>query len=203
MFNTNAIKDKGGDAGDSSDSSEFPQAPYRSEFNEYFDTSLDWMTGSHDAFSYPPAFTNTLLEAPSLKSCNLESPASSTQAPFYPRPADQVKKERVRQPLTAFISTTLLSRIHLYLSQRQAQNRNSQRAFRKRQASYVSELETKYVELRAKHMMLLECFHQFKQAVEGVEKGRGKREWDVEFKDEGNMENHRDSSWGKQLLDDL
>jgi hypothetical protein len=128
MFNTDAIKDKGGDAGDSPDSSEFPQVSYRSELNEYFDTSLDWMTGSYDAFSYPPAFTNTLLETPSLKSCNLESPASSTQAPFYPRPADQVKKERVRQPLTAFISPTLLSRIHVYLSQRQAQNRNSQRA---------------------------------------------------------------------------
>jgi len=36
-----------------------------------------------------------------------------------------------------------------------------------------------------------------------LRKGGVKGEWDVEFKDEGNMENHRDSSWGKQLLDDL
>ncbi|KAH6712477.1 hypothetical protein BKA61DRAFT_610367 [Leptodontidium sp. MPI-SDFR-AT-0119] len=170
MFNTDAIKNKGGDARNSPDSSEFPRVSYRSEFNEYFDTSLDWMAGSYDAFSYPPAFTNTLLETASPKSCNLESPASSTQAPFYPRPADQVKKERIRQPLTAFISTTLLSRIHLYLSQRQAQNRNSQRAFRKRQASYVSGLETKYVELQTKHKMLLECFHQ---RLRRLRKGRG------------------------------
>jgi hypothetical protein len=56
----------------------------------------------------------------------------------------------------------------MYLKQRRAANRNSQRAFRKRQASYIVTLESELKELRIKYQNLLELFTQIKQAVDLV-----------------------------------
>ena len=70
--------------------------------------------------------------------------------------------------------------------QRRVQNRNSQRAFRKRQASYISALESELKELRAKYDSLLKTFNQIKEAVDITE-------WEVceesvEHKDETMLE---------------
>jgi hypothetical protein len=52
--------------------------------------------------------------------------------------------------------------------QRKSQNRNSQRAFRRRQASYITSLETELEELRANYKTLLQFFNKIKQAVDSV-----------------------------------
>jgi hypothetical protein len=52
--------------------------------------------------------------------------------------------------------------------QRKSQNRNSQRAFRRRQASYITSLESELEELRANYKTLLQFFNKIKQAVDSV-----------------------------------
>ena len=104
---------------------------------------------------------------------NISTPAGTEQSSGSPAlsspslcEAVPCQKERVRKPSLCYS----LLRYSDFQSQRQAQNRASQRTFRRRQACHIRTLEQELEEIRAKYNNLWKCFEQFKETVCEVEK---------------------------------